>query len=99
MKDDAIYLDHILKSIKNILEYTRDINKQGFSASTLVQNAVIRNFEIIGEASKKVSEEFKKVNQRFLGRKWPECVISLFMIILGWILMLFGKLLNRIFPA
>jgi uncharacterized protein with HEPN domain len=63
MKDDTIYVDHILKSIKNILEYTKDLNEQGFSASTLVQDAVIRNFEIIGEASKKVSEKFKKVNQ------------------------------------
>ena len=62
MKDDSIYVDHILKSIKNILEYTKDLNKTEFSASTLIQDAVIRNFEIIGEASKKVSDEFRKVH-------------------------------------
>ena len=62
MKDDTIYVDHILKSITNILEYTKDLNKKEFSATTLVQDAVIRNFEIIGEASKRVSEEFRKVN-------------------------------------
>ncbi len=62
MKDDTVYIDHILKSIKNILEYTKDLNNKEFTYNTLVQDAVIRNFEIIGEASKKVSEEFKRLN-------------------------------------
>ena len=62
MKDDAIYIDHILLSIKNILNYTRDISQEEFSKNNLIQDAVIRNFELIGEATKKVSFDFKKVN-------------------------------------
>ena len=62
MKDDNIYIDHILQSINNILEYTREFSKKDFFKSTLVQDAVIRNCEIIGEATKKVSEDFRKVN-------------------------------------
>jgi uncharacterized protein with HEPN domain len=61
MKDDTIYIDHILKSITNIIEYTKGFNIEDFSTNTLVQDAVIRNFEIIGEA-KKVSNVYKKVN-------------------------------------
>jgi len=62
MKDDSIYIDHILLSIKNILTYTKDISKEDFAKNTLVQDAVIRNFEIIGEATKKISSDFKMVN-------------------------------------
>ena len=59
MKDDTIYIDHILKSIDNILEYTKGFNKKRFSENTLIQDAVIRNFEIIGEATKKISNAFR----------------------------------------
>jgi uncharacterized protein with HEPN domain len=48
MKDDTIYIDHILKSINNILEYTSGLTKKNFVKNSLVQDAVIRNFEIIG---------------------------------------------------
>ncbi len=51
MKDDTVYTDHILVSIKNIIEYTKGISKKDFKKKTLVQDAVIRNLEIIGEAN------------------------------------------------
>jgi uncharacterized protein with HEPN domain len=62
MKDDSLYKDHILLSINNILEYTKGLNKKDFSKNNLVQDAVIRNFEIIGEATKKVSDVYKQVH-------------------------------------
>jgi uncharacterized protein with HEPN domain len=62
MKDDSLYIDHILRSINNILEYTKGINKKDFSKNNLIQDAVIRNFEIIGEATKKVSKIYKKTH-------------------------------------
>lgn len=48
------YLDHILESISRIEEYTAGLDKEVFLEIRLVQDAVIRNFEIIGEASKNV---------------------------------------------
>ncbi len=62
MKDDSLYIDHILRSINNILEYTKGISKKDFSKNNLVQDAVIRNFEIIGEATKKVSKVYKQTH-------------------------------------
>jgi len=62
MKDDSLYIDHILQCMNNILEYTKDLTKKDFSKNKLVQDAVIRNFEIIGEATRKVSEEYKQVH-------------------------------------
>jgi uncharacterized protein with HEPN domain len=44
MKDHSIYLYHILKSIKHILEYTSGFTKKEFAKNSLVQDAVIRNF-------------------------------------------------------
>lgn len=58
MKDDTVYLDHILGAISKIESFTLDITQQDFVNSVLIQDAVIRNFEIIGEATKKISKEF-----------------------------------------
>ena len=48
------YLEHILKAIERIERYTDDIDRASFLCSELIQDAVIRNIEIIGEASKNI---------------------------------------------
>jgi len=60
MKNDYLYIDHIIESINKIESYTKNLTKREFSKNDLVQDAVIRNFEIIGEASKKVSKDLKQ---------------------------------------
>lgn len=55
VKDDRLYLSHIRDAIDKIFEYTKD-GKEAFFASGLVQDAVIRNFEIIGEAAKQLTD-------------------------------------------
>jgi uncharacterized protein with HEPN domain len=55
------YLGHILKAIERIDRYTADMDEVAFLNSELVQDAVIRNIEIIGEASnniQRVAPEF-----------------------------------------
>ncbi len=52
------YLSHILLAIKRIQEYCSDIDELGFLKSQLIQDAVIRNFEVIGEASKNIERSF-----------------------------------------
>ncbi|MBP1466235.1 DUF86 domain-containing protein [Candidatus Chloroploca sp. M-50] len=58
MKDDGLYLTHMLECITQIEEYTRN-GKEAFMASRMTQDAVVRNFEIIGEATKRVSPSLK----------------------------------------
>ena len=58
-KDDNIYLFHIRDSINLIIEYTSNINFEDFSNKRMVQDAVTKQFEIIGEASSRLSEDFK----------------------------------------
>ena len=55
------YLGHILKAIERIARYTGGMDEAAFLGSELVQDAVIRNIEIIGEASnniQRVAPEF-----------------------------------------
>lgn len=55
------YLGHILKAIERIDRYTAGMGEQEFLGSELVQDAVIRNIEIIGEAAnniQRVAPEF-----------------------------------------
>lgn len=58
MKEDAIYLFHIHDAVQRIMKYTVD-GEQAFHSDTKTQDAVIRNIEIIGEATRKLSDEFK----------------------------------------
>ena len=48
------YLGHILEAIERIEEYVSDMDEMAFLVSKLVQDAVIRNIEIIGEASNNI---------------------------------------------
>ena len=48
------YLGHILEAIERIQHYVDDMDEVGFLDSKLVQDAVIRNLEVIGEASRNI---------------------------------------------
>lgn len=48
------YLGHILEAIERIEEYVADMDELAFLSSKLVQDAVIRNIEVIGEASNNI---------------------------------------------
>ena len=48
------YLEHIQAAIERILRYTEEMDEAAFASNELVQDAVIRNLEIIGEASRNI---------------------------------------------
>ena len=52
---DKERLDHIIESIDNIFEFTNGLSLKNFSANKMLKFAVIKNFEIIGEASNLLS--------------------------------------------
>ena len=66
MKDDNLYLIHILERIERIESYVLS-GREEFLHSRLVQDAVIRNFEVIGEAAKRVS---KRSREKYLTVPW-----------------------------
>ncbi len=69
IKDDTIYLRHILDAIKQIEAYVAGMDQGGFLDSRLVQDAVIRQFEIIGEATKNLSPD---IRERFPDIPWKD---------------------------
>ncbi|MHB1342811.1 MAG: HepT-like ribonuclease domain-containing protein [Thermoleophilia bacterium] len=58
-KDQRVYLAQILEAAERIAQYTRE-GKDAFLADKRTQDAVARNFQVIGEASKRVSAEYRK---------------------------------------
>ena len=58
-KDPIIYIEHISECISRIKIYTEGLDEAGFLQNNLIQDAVIRNFEIIGEATKNINEDFR----------------------------------------
>jgi uncharacterized protein with HEPN domain len=68
-KSDQVYLIHILRSIDNILKYTQNISEEEFYLNQQLLDAVVRNFEIIGEASKKISNETKEKHPQIEWKK------------------------------
>lgn len=52
------YLTHILEAIERIDRYTEDMSEVPFLQNEMVQDAVIRNFEIIGEAGHNIEKHY-----------------------------------------
>jgi len=57
--DESVYLRHILDAVLKSEEYLKDTDKETFNRNTLIQDGVIRQLEIIGEATKRLSKEFR----------------------------------------
>jgi uncharacterized protein with HEPN domain len=61
-RSEKVYLQDILESVDIILTYTENKTEFEFVNDPMLQDAVIRRFEIIGEASSKISENIKNRN-------------------------------------
>jgi uncharacterized protein with HEPN domain len=70
-KDDAVYLHHILVAIERIEAYSEGVTFQGFLEAEIVQDGVVRQLEIIGEASRNLSQE---LIQRHPEVPWREII-------------------------
>jgi uncharacterized protein with HEPN domain len=57
----ADYLRHILEAIKRVREYTHGVSEQEFYSNHLIQDAVIRNFEVMGEAARNAERRGKDI--------------------------------------
>lgn len=62
-RSPELLIQDILESCHKILTYTEGITFDEFSKDSKTIDAVIRNFEIIGEAANRLPEEFKSQNE------------------------------------
>lgn len=61
-RSDAVYLQDIIESIELIQNYIGDSTQFEFSQNIMMQDAINRRFEIIGEAASSISNEFKSMH-------------------------------------
>jgi uncharacterized protein with HEPN domain len=57
-KDPRVYLAHILECTQKIERFTEE-GRSRFFQDAMVQDAVLRNFEIIGEAAKRLDDPYR----------------------------------------
>lgn len=62
MWQDKAYLLDILIAARKVLEFTRGVTWEEFQRSDMLQNAVMRPLEIIGEVARKISQETKNTH-------------------------------------
>jgi len=62
-KDPRVYLVHIFECTEKIERFTRG-GREAFLREELIQDAVIRNLEIIGEAAKRVDDEYRAAHSQ-----------------------------------
>ena len=60
MKDDRLYLTRIRECIERIESYVAGKDKQQFLDSTLVQDATIRNLQVLAESTQRLSGDAKE---------------------------------------
>jgi uncharacterized protein with HEPN domain len=64
MRNDKIFIEHILISISAIESFIQDVEKDHFLNNRMMQGAVIREIEIIGEAAKNISRETRNKSRQ-----------------------------------
>lgn len=63
-RDDTVFLRHILDAIQRTRQHLRDVSQEQFWQNDLVQDAVIRQLEIIGEASRNLSDDLRSAHSQ-----------------------------------
>lgn len=69
-RSDRELLSDIRESIQRISEYMFGFDYDSFVNDTKTQDAVIRNLEILGEATKNLSPELRTTYSDVPGRAW-----------------------------
>ncbi len=57
--DDKLYLIHIIESIDKIDSYLVKLDYDSFMNSSIVQDAVLHNLQVLAESTQRLSDEFK----------------------------------------
>jgi len=68
-KEPVVFLRHVLDSIKIIEKFVEGISKSAFDNNLMIQDAVVRRLEIIGEAVKNLPNRFE---QKYKDIPWKD---------------------------
>ena len=76
MRDDSVYLHHMVDAIRAIAKYIEGVDVEEFRANDMMQDAVVRQISIVGEAAKRVSAETRSRIRMCRGGIWPGCATN-----------------------
>ncbi len=62
MRDDRAFLLHIRDALREAREFVEGEDYESFLENRMVQNAVMRSFEVVGEAARRVSPELREAH-------------------------------------
>ena len=77
------YLAHMVEAIERIHAYVADLDEAAFLGDTKTQDAVVRNFEILGEATRNIERYHRSYADAHPEAEWASMV----------------ALRNRVYPA
>lgn len=60
MRDDKVYIKHILDEVNFIIKETKDLHYENLMKNETLKRALIRSLEITGEATKNLSKSFRE---------------------------------------
>lgn len=67
-RDESVYVRHMLDAIARLQRHIDDVEWEDFESSEIIQDAVIRQLEILGEAAGRISRD---TCARFPDVPWP----------------------------
>ncbi len=68
-RDSILYLEDMIQAIANIQDYTQNLSFEEFKNNSMVKDAVIRNFEIIGEAANNLPDS---ITSKYTNVPWAD---------------------------
>jgi uncharacterized protein with HEPN domain len=77
----ALRIEHILGAIEKIRRYTANLDEAAFARDAMVVDAVIRNFQVIGEAARNVPDD---VQSRYPEIPWASMIGIRHVIVHGY---------------
>lgn len=66
------FLQHAVEAIHRVAEYTAGLDEAGFLSNAMVQDAVIRNIEVMGEAARNVERHHPEFAKSHPGIPWKD---------------------------
>jgi len=70
-KDNFVFIKHMIDSINAVEDFSKNLSKEELSVNRLKQSAIVREIEVIGEAAKNLSKEFKDKNNKVV---WKDII-------------------------
>ena len=62
MSDDHVFLLHVRDALREAREFVEGEDYESFLENRMLQNAVMRSFEVVGEAARRISPEFSQAH-------------------------------------